>query len=150
MIRSMLVVAATLTLILPGNLQAASREWSVTRSSASHWSYGDRSVSYDITLDDISPTPEWADPSTEAPPLTIGQAVDISKKQLALYLPEVSDWVLGGIKLQLFDEPNRWYYIVSWRPAAEERDHWLHVPVLMNGVSVKLVLEAATPARKSH
>ncbi len=137
-------------LLAAGSLQAEPLERSITRSTGSHWSYGDRSAWYDITVDDISPTPTWADPSKEPPPLSIGQAISISKQQLALYVPEVPDWVLGSIKLELFDEPDRWYYEVSWRPASDEHDHWLHVPVLMNGVAVKLTLEDPTAAKKRH
>jgi hypothetical protein len=67
-------------------------------------------------------------------------------------VPEVSDWVVGTIKLELFTEPDRWYYIVSWRPAScNDRDgYWLHVPVLMNGVAAKLTLEAPTHPKKAQ
>ncbi len=136
--------------LVAGPSQTEALEHSVTRSTESYWSYGNRSASYHITVDEISPTPPWLDPSKESPPLSIGQAINISKQHLALYVPEVPDWVLGSIKLNLFDEPDRWYYLVSWRPASEEHDHWLHVPVLMNGMTVKLTLEAPTPAKKGR
>ncbi len=131
-----------------GSLRRKPAESSVTRSTESNWSYGDRSASYEITIDEVSSTPPWVDPSKESPPLSIGQAVEISKQQLSIYVPEVSDWVLGSINLVLFDEPDRWYYVASWRPASNDNGHWLHVPVLMNGVAVKLRLEPSGPAKK--
>lgn len=145
-----IALAPILLLLAAGSLQAEPLERSFTRSTGCYWSYGDRSASYDITDDDIAPTPEWADPSREPPPLSIGQAISVSKQQLALYVPEVPDWVLGSMKLELFDEPGRWYYVVSWRPASDEHDHWLHVPVLMNGLAVKLTLEDPAPTGKSE
>ena len=150
------IVAMTSTLALlslvAGSMRAEPDDRSITRSTASNWSYGDRGASYEITVDAISSTPPWVDPSKESPPLSIGQAVDISKQQLPLYVPEVSGWVLGTIKLELFDESDRWYYVVSWRPASgNDRDgHWLHVPVLMNGVAVELTLQAPTPPKKAQ
>jgi len=127
----------------------AATEPSVSSMSlaGSTWSYGDRTISYTVHERQLRDTPAWSDPSHEPPPLSIGQAVDISKQELSRYVPEVSAWALESVSLTRFDEPDRWYYIVTWQ-AGERSDHQLHIPVLMNGLPVALTWSEAAKKPK--
>lgn len=111
---------------------------SMTASVGSSWSYGDRTISYMILEEQLQDSPVWSDPGHEAPPLSIGQAIDISKQELSRYAPEVSAWTLEAVALTRFDRLDRWYYVVTWEVDGLSVDHRLYIPVLMNALPVAL------------
>lgn len=82
--------------------------------------------------------PKWEGPESSDPPLSIHEAVLISRKQLGCYEDPNLDWkVIESSLKQLL--PKKWVYLITWIAfnAHDYKERVLKIPVLMSGNPVK-------------
>ena len=151
MIRNLMVLA-----LLSGSIVVPEPEpfrGSQTACTLYESKVGDDTVSFQICEPQLSATPSWTHPEVKQPPVSVSQAVAVSKVQLANLLPHVKGWDLVGVQLHsffAFDNlfaVDKWYYVVSWRPATwrtSGQGEPVRVGVLMNGQAVELVVTDKT------
>ena len=111
----------------------------ITTSTSVYMHLLEQRWTYSISENDLSDSPAWPDPLSDAPPLTVAQALSISRGEPPKYMPGVATWDLVAIKLEAMGYESKWFYVVSWRPRGLERGDNLDIPVLMSGRAVPLV-----------
>jgi hypothetical protein len=66
------------------------------------------------------------------------QAVDISRREIPRYFPDVPTWEVRGVSLQSLCCPRKWYYVIKWLPPSASGDA-LSIPVLLSGRALELI-----------
>jgi len=113
---------------------------------------GADAVSFKICEPQLSGTPSWTQPEAKEPPVSVSEAVAASKAQLTRHFPKVKHWDLVDVKLHTLFAPDKWYYLVSWRPAkwrSSGQGERVDVGVLMNGQAVELTVAAEVKKDKT-
>src|SRR2546426_12807519 len=103
----------------------------ITTSTSSYMHLLEQRWTYSVSESDLADSPVWPDPLRDAPPLSIAQALSISRTEPSKYMPEVNTWDLVQIKLEPIGYESKCFYVVSWRPRGLERGDNLDIPVLM-------------------
>ena len=138
--RRLLLVIVSITLLnsgsgFPGGEHTDSN--AITGFSVT-FNFRNASYGFELSVEDVSSTPSWAQPENGKPPLLIRTAIEVSKKELAKYHPEIPSWELASVGLQPVGTSSKWYYVVSWRPKGSHFKDTFSIPVLMDGSPVKL------------
>jgi hypothetical protein len=97
-----------------------------------------KTYSWEVTYEDIASTPVWDTTSGEEPPLSIPEAIEVSKPQISRYFPDVSEWVLESIVIETLGWGKYWFYVVKWKAKRHHEGDYLEIPVLMSGQPVYL------------
>ena len=111
----------------------------ITTSTSVYMHLLEQGWTYSVSQNDLMDSPAWPDPLSDAPPLSVAQALLISRGEPPKYMPGVGTWDLVGIKLEPIGYESKWLYVVSWRPRGLEKGDNLDIPVLMSGRAVPLV-----------
>jgi hypothetical protein len=94
---------------------------------------GDRCFTYRVTDLNLANTPEW-DPESERPPISLRQAIDISRLVASDVLGDPKSIKVQTIALQQNSLTERWFYVIGWRPMdVLYRGDTFNVVILMNG-----------------
>jgi hypothetical protein len=96
-------------------------------------------LTWTVAKEDLEASPPWADPTKDPPPLSVTNAVSLSRNEIATYFPDVETWFLEDVALHTLgvEGRGRWFYVVSWRAKGSTGDA-LGIPVLMSGLVVAL------------
>jgi len=76
-------------------------------------------------------SPEWSPVTDLPPPVSVNQAVHLSREVLRNAVSDPNSWGLSQVTL---DRTNKyWLWLVSWRPEQGGSKDYLQVPVLLTG-----------------
>lgn len=110
----------------------------VTTEISAYMALAGHGWTYTVSESDLADSPAWADPSNMPPPLSLANALAVSRAELSRYMPEVETWDLAEVDLQQIGYDGKWVYLVGWRPRGLEHGDNLDIPVLMSGHAVLL------------
>jgi hypothetical protein len=85
--------------------------------------------------------PAWLGPGSGPPPVTIDEAVALSRPEISRYFNDTASWQVRSVELRSLCCPEKWYYIVNWLPVGATGDA-LGIPVLMSGQTVALTRDS--------
>jgi len=111
----------------------------ITTSTSTYMHLLEQGWEYSVSESDLADSPAWPDPFRDAVPLSVAQALSISRGEPVKYMPNVDTWDLAGIKLEPIGYESKWLYVVSWRPRGLKEGDNLDIPVLMSGRAIQLV-----------
>ena len=103
-----------------------------------YFEFGDKRWTFSVAPESLEGTPEWSDPSVTEPPLSVVEAVNISRAELPNYYPEEPIWDLKEVRLHTFATGELWFYMVAWYPRGVTTGDGLTIPVLMDGTALPL------------
>ena len=84
-----------------------------------------------VNGDQLEKSPQWSPESNEPPPVSIKDAVDLSREVVHALVPDLTLWRLDGVR---FDRVNKyWLYVVRWELGTGPSKDYLQVPVLLSG-----------------
>ncbi len=94
-------------------------------------------ITFTVNDRDLKGSPVWSDPDHVPPPVSIADAIALSKAELWRYKVEhVEDWYVSTVAIHRFDEQPLWFYTVEWRSKTKHMGDGIDVPVLMTGKAV--------------
>jgi hypothetical protein len=74
---------------------------------------GKKIYSYEFTDDDLSKTPSWDIRKKEAPPISLNQALDGTRKYLQRHFANADQWLVDSIRLELVGK-RKWVYQIEY------------------------------------
>src|SRR5207249_7415339 len=75
-----------------------------------------RRLTYSVSSESLPDEPTWAGPGAGPPPLSMEQAVEISRREVPRCFPGVPTWEVRSVSLHSLCCPRKWYYVVQWLP----------------------------------
>ena len=107
-------------------------------SMSAYFELADKKWWFHVSSEAVEGTPTWPDPTTMDPPLSVVEAIKISRAELASYYPDEPVWNLLEVSLHTFGVGQEWFYMVEWRPRDVTTGDGLSIPVLMDGRALPL------------
>jgi len=94
--------------------------------------------SFKVCEEVLADEPAWNPTVAQAPPLTLGSALEITREEIPRYDQAELAWSAREIILREV-RPNRWVYLVRWEAYDSQGtgEHSLLIPVLMSGQTVE-------------
>jgi hypothetical protein len=89
-----------------------------------------------VNGEQLGNSPNWSPESNEPPPVSIKDAVDLSREVVHALVPDLALWRLDGVR---FDRVNKyWLYVVRWELSTGASKDYLQIPVMLSGRVVLL------------
>ncbi len=99
-----------------------------------------------VNGDQLEKSPQWSPESSEPPPVSIKDAVDLSREVVHALVPDSAVWRLDGVR---FERVNKyWLYVVRWEPSTGASKDYVQVPVLLSGRVVLLSPKGTSEQRQ--
>jgi len=109
----------------------------ISRSTGSWSTVFGETWNWNICESDFAKEPFWEGPGTSVPPISLDDAIRISREQLQLYYPRHHQWIVTDAGLKSVCCPRHWFYSVEWLPSEDSLDT-LDIAVMLSGRPVKL------------